>query len=109
MSFQKLIDAKRHGQISIAGAYAKFTRNFPQPVEAKENSWFCQPMFSNTNIKTKVPNRRGRGFKMVSQTYLNLPPNTTININELYVGGRFIDETKLENLLRLHGNINYRI
>ena len=60
---------------------------------------------------TKVQNRRGRGFKLlpVLQTYLNLPPNLTINLNELYDAGRFIEEPAVENLIRLHGNINFRI
>ena len=60
---------------------------------------------------TKGQNRRGKGFKLlpVSQTYLNLPQNLTININELYDEGRFIEEPALENLIRLHGNINYSI
>ena len=60
---------------------------------------------------TKVQNRRGRGFELipVSQTYLNLPHNLTINLNELYDGGRFIEEPALGNLIRLNGNINFRI
>ena len=45
----------------------------------------------------------------VTQAYLNLPTNLTINLNEFYEGGRFIEEPALENLIRLHGNINYRI
>ena len=58
-----------------------------------------------------MQNRRGWGFKLlpVSETYLNLPPNLIINLNELYDGGRFIEEPDLENLIRLHGNINYRL
>ena len=71
--------------------------------------WISQPIFANTNIVTKIPYRRGRAFKLlpVSQTNLSLPPTTTINPNELYDGGRFIEEPVLEILIRLHGN--YRI
>ena len=99
LSFQNLIDAKLFGLSSIVKSFSRITREFPQPVEARENSWFSQPFFPNSNIVTKVQNRRGRGFKLlpVSQTYLNLPPNLTINLNELYDGGRFIEEPVLEN------------
>ena len=111
LCFQNLIDAKLFGLSSIAKSFSRITREFPQPVEARENSWFSQPFFSNSNIVTKVQNRRGRGFKLlpVSQIYLNLPPNLTINLNKLYDGGRFIKEPALENLIRLYGNINYII
>ena len=54
--FQKLIDAKLFGLSSIAESFSKLTREFPQPVEARENSWICQPFFSNSNIITKVQN-----------------------------------------------------
>ena len=111
LSFQNLIDAKLFGLSSIAKSFSRITREFPQPVEARENSWCSHPFFSNSNNVTKVQNRRGRGFKLlpVSQIYLNLPPNLTINLNKLYDGGRFIKEPALENLIRLHWNINYRI
>ena len=111
LSFQNVIDAKLFGPSSIAKSISRLTREFPQPVEARENSWFSQPFFSNSNIVTKVQNRRGRGFELipVSQTYLNLPPYLTINLNELYDGGRFIEEPALEDLIRVDGNINYRI
>ena len=45
----------------------------------------------------------------VTQAYLNLTPNLTINLNEFYEGRRFIEEPALENLIRLHWNINYRL
>ena len=45
----------------------------------------------------------------VTQAYLNLPPNLTVNLNEFYDGGRFLEDSALENLIRLHGNIDYRI
>ena len=46
---------------------------------------------------------------LVTQAYLNQTPNLTINLNEFYEGGRFIEEPSLENLIRFHGNINYRL
>ena len=111
LCFQNLINAKLFGLSSIAKSFSKLTREFPQPVEARENSWISQPFFCNSNIITKVQNRRGRGFKMlpVTQAYLNLPPNLTIILNEFYDGGRFIEDPALENLIRLHGNIDYRL
>ena len=111
LSFQNLINAKLFCLSSIAKSFSRKTREFPQPVKARENSWFSQTFFSNSNIVTQMQHRRGRGFKLlpVSQTYLNLPPNLTINLNELYDGGRFIEEPALENLIRLLGNINCRI
>ena len=45
----------------------------------------------------------------VTQAYLNLPPNLTVNLNEFYDGGRFLEDSALENLIRLHGNIEYRL
>ena len=76
---------------------------FPQPVEARDNySCICQPLFRSANIKTKIPNRAERCFKIltVKQEYLNLPRNLRMNISELYEGGRFISEEALENLIR---------
>ena len=82
-SFQNLFDAKLFGLSSISKLHARFSREFPQQVELRESSWISQTFFANKNIVTKIPDRRARGFKLlpVSQTYRNLPPNTTINLN----------------------------
>ena len=109
--FDAIISSNLHGLSRIMQAYQRMVKAFPEPVEAKTNSWFCQPLFRNSNLLTKVPNRNRRGFKMlpVEPEYYGLPSNLTINLNELYDGGVFKTEEALENLIKLNGNINYKI
>ena len=109
--FDKIVNSNLHGLSRIMQAYQRMVKAFPEPVEAKTNSWFCQPLFRNSNLLTKVQNRNRRGFKMlpVEPEYYGLPPNLTINPNELYEGGVFKNEEALENLIKLNGNINYQI
>jgi hypothetical protein len=52
-SFDNLINSRLHGLSSITKAYSRFVMKFPQPVVARDYSWFCQPIFKNSNIKTK--------------------------------------------------------
>ena len=106
-----LINSNLHGLSKIMQAYQRMVKAFPEPVEAKTNSWFCQPLFRNSNLLTKVQNRNRRDFKMlpVEPEYYGLPANLTINLNELYEGGVFKNEEALENLIKLNGNINYQI
>lgn len=106
-----LATCKLQGLSGIAAAYQKLQKCFPQPVEEDDNSWFCQPFFRNSNIVTKVHNRNRRGFKMlpIDPTQLGLPKNLTINLKEFYDSGRFKDRTALENLIRIYGNMEYKI
>ena len=68
-------------------------------------------MFRNSNIKTKILNRRGTGWKIkcIDPEYLNLPRNLTLNLNELYDSGRPLADEALENLTRLNGIINFTL
>ena len=110
-NFEAISTSKLHGLSNKMMAYQRMVKLFPEPMEAKTNSWFCQPLFRNSNLKTKIQNRNRRGFKMLSVTpeHLGLPANLTINLNELYEGGVFKSDTELENLIKLNGNIHYQI
>ena len=109
--FDTIVNSNLHGLSRIMQAYQRMVKAFPEPVEVKTNSRFCQPLFRNSILLTKVQNRNRRGFKMlpVEPEYYGLPPNLTINLNELYEGGVFKNEEALENLIKLNGNINYQI
>ena len=62
--FDEVSKMKLHGLSSIVASCQKFVKAFPQPVEKNDNTWFCQALFRNSNIKTKIPNRRGTEWKI---------------------------------------------
>ena len=52
--FDEIIKMKLHGLNNIMSSYQKFVKSFPQPPENTDNTWFCQALFRNSNIKTKI-------------------------------------------------------
>ena len=52
--FDNIVASKIHGLSKIMLAYQRMVKAFPEPVEAKTNSWFCQPLFTNSNLLTKT-------------------------------------------------------
>jgi hypothetical protein len=109
LSFQGIIGKKYHGISKIMEAYSGLVKLFPTPVETKDNSWFCQPLINNSNLAVKLNNRHSRGFKLLPITpdRLDIPQRTTINLNELYEGGRFLEDEDLETLIRRNSNDDY--
>ena len=111
LKFDELAKLKLHGLSNIIASYQKFAKLFPNSAENSDNSWFCQPLFNNSNIKTKIPNRRGTGWKIKSLNpeYLNLPKNLTLNLNEVYDSGRQLTHEAMENLMKVNGNMNFNL
>jgi hypothetical protein len=72
----------------IIRAHAELTTKMVTDQSTKDNTWFQQPCFNNSSIKTKIMNRGRAGFKMESleQRYFKLPLNFHCRLAELYQG-----------------------
>ena len=94
----------------IIKAHSEITKEMVTDPTTRDNSWFQQPCFNSSNILTKIPNRRGAGYKTESlkQAYYQLPENFHCRVSELYQGGTFIIRKNLETLVRTRTGIqNY--
>ena len=75
---------------------------FPNPPETSDNSWICQPLFENSNIKlhpfgTILPNKARHTLKPEN---LGLPPMLNLQVIDLYEGGRKASQETLEQKVR---------
>ena len=89
----------------IFRAHGDTTKEMVTEQSSRDNSWFQQPAFNSSLIKTKIPNRRRAGYRMESlnQGYFKLPENfhcRLSELSELYQGGLFLSEHALQVLVR---------
>ena len=64
-------------------------KHFPTPPETKDNSWFRQALFNNSNILTKIPTQNAKGYKLthLEPIYFGFPPNCSLKLCDIYNGG----------------------
>ena len=77
---------------------ANYAKMFPNPPEFGDNSWICQPLFENSNIKlpplgTILPNNARHVLKAEN---LGLPSMLNLQVIDLYEGGRKASQETLE-------------
>ena len=100
--FERLSKKLPPGLKSCFVAMAKYAKMFPNPPETGDNSWICQPLFENSNIKlppfgTILPNKARHTLKPEN---LGLPPMLNLQVIDLYEGGRKASQETLEQKIR---------
>ena len=70
--------------------------------KTKDNSWFQQPCFNSSLIKTWIRNRRIAGGKLepFKQANYSLPENFHCRLSDLYQGEIFKSEAALQEMVR---------
>ena len=78
-------------------------KSFTKEPESLDNRWLEQAVFKNSNIQTKIPNRRRAGYqtKTINQEYYNLPSELRLKISDLYAGRTFKTRESLELTISL--------
>ena len=77
-------------------------KNFPTPPQTKDNSWFRQALFNNSNIVTKIPTHNAKGYKVthLEPIYFGFPPNCCLKISDIYNGGSLKSQEDITTLVK---------
>ena len=88
LRFNRIIDLKLICISNFFQAWKLIVKNFPTQPGSKDNSWFRQALFQNSNIVTKIPTQNARGYKMthLEPIYFGFPHNCCLNICDIYSG-----------------------
>ena len=46
-------------------AWQEICKAFPSDPSERDNSWVSQPLFNNSNVKTKIPTNNAAGYKLL--------------------------------------------
>ena len=101
LRFNRIIDLKLICISNFFQAWKLIVKNFPTPPDSKDNSWFRQPLFSNSNIVTKIPTQNARGYKVthMEPVYFGFPHNCCLKISDIYSGGQLKSQEELSTLV----------
>ena len=90
------------GLVKSFQALAELAKSFPNKPTIRDNSWICQPFFSNTNIKVPSPKAKPRDKRThtVSETDCGLPKYTNLKIIDLFEDGVTVSKELLEDRLQ---------
>ena len=93
-----------HGIKNCLKALSKLMKIYPTNNQ-KDNTWFCQPLFLNSNVRSYFPkpNSRGRPKKSLTplnEDHFNLPGNCVLLLSDLFHGGAFKSLSDLSHSIR---------
>jgi hypothetical protein len=65
---------------------ARNMQGFPSDPSEKNNSWVSQPLFHNSNVKSKIPTHNRAGFKILplDSRRFGFPYNSNIKIIDVF-------------------------
>ena len=100
----KLTPNTRHRILDWTGfftAWQEICKAFPSDPSVRDNSWCSQPLFQNSNVKTKIPTNNAAGFKLqpLNPRYFGIPETSNIKIIDVFSACRFISQEQLETLV----------
>ena len=103
MEFNNIIESNTICITLMFKGLRTLIKSFTTEPESLDNRWLEQAVFKNSNIQTKIPNRRRAGYqtKTKNQEYYNLPSQLKLKISELYAGGTFKTRENLEQTIIL--------
>ena len=83
-------------------ALAELAKKFPNTPITKDNSWICQPVFSNSNIKVPSPKAKPRDKRLetILASDCGLPSHTNLRISDLFENCGIVTKTVLEDRLQ---------
>ena len=81
-------------------AYSEVLAQFPTDPATGDNSWFLQPLFNNTRIKTKISKPRKDVIKTLAPADFGLPDCLNLRLHEVFQGGVFKSFEALETTCR---------
>ena len=95
-----------HGIKNCLKSLSKLMKAFPT-TNQKDNSWFCQPFFQNSNVRSFFPCHHSRGrpkknLSSINENQFNIPGNCVIQLSDLFHGGVFKAHHELNLCLRSH-------
>ena len=67
---------------------SKFVKSFPTDPSSRDNSWACQPLFENSNVKPPTTGHGpvgGHRLPLHPRSF-GLPPETNLRVIDLYMG-----------------------
>ena len=90
------------GLVKSFQALAELAKSFPNKPVIRDNSWICQPFFSNSNIKVPSPkaNPRDKRTRTVSESDCGLPKHTNLRVIDLFEDGGIVSKELLEDRLQ---------
>ena len=82
-------------------AWQEICKAFPSEPSERNNSWVCQPLFHNSNVKSNIPSNNRAGFKVqpLEVRHFGLPYNSNIKIIDVYSACRLKTMEQLEELV----------
>ena len=90
------------GLVKSFQALAELARKFPNKPAIRDNSWICQPVFSNSNIKVPSPKAapRDKRIHVISELDCGLPLYTNLKLIDLFEDGGIVSKELLEDRLQ---------
>ena len=83
-------------------ALAELAKKFPNKPITKDNSWICQPVFSNSNIRVPSPKAKpnDKRLSIILASECGLPTHTNLKIIDLFDNCEMVTKTRLEDRLQ---------